>query len=116
MTIQRDKEIAAEYNAAMPEAAYLHQLIRNYALEQGGQVLAMWRKLEGPLFGENTTMRTSTAARELKLPLSKVEAMRRETIAIVWPLWIASPQYAEYQIAKRRIAERAMSGRDVSGA
>lgn len=90
----------AEYNAAAPELAYFFELIRDYALEQGGEVLAVWQKLQGPLFGENQTMKPSVAAQQLGIPVSDIISVWRQTLAVVRPVWTASPQYAAVRAAK----------------
>ena len=47
-----DQEAAALAVAGGPDAAYLDELINNYALAHGGETLAVWECLQGPRLGK----------------------------------------------------------------
>jgi hypothetical protein len=94
--ITYSEEEVAEYNAAAPELAYYFELIREYAVAQGGAVLTVWESLQGPLFGKNYLMRPDVAAAQLGMPLSQLAGIYADTMTMVRPVWEASPQYAAY--------------------
>lgn len=91
-----DDEAAAFVAAGGPDATYLDELINDYALARGGDVLAVWECIQGPKLGKNVKWSPMRIPGHLGLSLDRVNQILDETIAAVWPAWEASPQYARY--------------------
>jgi hypothetical protein len=92
-----DDEVEA-YNGAVPrEIAPLNRMIAAYARAQGGEVLAVMECVEGPLMGQRVKWSPRRIGDHLGLAQSRVEQIRDETLAAVWPTFEASPDYPAFQ-------------------
>jgi hypothetical protein len=61
------------------------RLIVDYAREQGGLTLEVWKLMKGPWFGEPQMMTREAVAETLAVPLSDVARVLQETHAEVSP-------------------------------
>lgn len=102
-----DEEAEAFKAAGPPEGAPLDRLIAEYARRQGGEVLAVMKCFEGPRMGGNIKWSPNRIADHLGLPQSRVDQIYEETMAAVWPIFEASPDYPAFQAwAERHCGRR----------
>jgi hypothetical protein len=92
-----DDEAAAFAVAGGPDVAYLDELINNYALAQGGEVLAVWECIQGPRLGKKIKWSPDRIPGLVGISESRMNEILDDTIAAVWPAWEASPQYARLE-------------------
>lgn len=91
-----DEEAAAFALAGGPDAAYLDELINDYALAHGGETLAVWECLQGPRLGKKVKWSPTCIAAHLGISQSRMDQILDETLAAILPAWEASPQYARW--------------------
>ena len=91
-----DGEAEAFVAAGDPDAAYLDELINEYALARGGDVLAVWECLQGPRLGKKIKWSPNRIAAHLGLSQERMDQILDETLAAVVPVFEASPQYARW--------------------
>jgi hypothetical protein len=91
-----DDEAAKFAAAGGPDAAYLDELINDYALAHGGDVLAVWECIQGPRLGKKIKWSPMRIPAHVGISHSRMDQILDETIAAVWPVWEASPQYARW--------------------
>lgn len=92
-----DDEAAAFAVAGGPDLGYFDELINDYALAQGGEVLAVWECLQGPRLGKKIKWSPDRIPVRVGISPSRMNEILEETIAAVWPAWEASPQYVRFQ-------------------
>lgn len=92
-----EEEAAVFSGAGGPDLAYLDELINNYALAQGGEILAVWECVQGPRMGKQVKWSPNRIAEHLGIPQSTMNQILNDTMAAVWPAWTASPQYARFE-------------------
>jgi hypothetical protein len=92
-----DEEAAAYAALGQPDAAYLDELINEYALAHGGDVLAVWECLQGPKLGKNVKWSPMCIAAHVGISQQRMDEILDETIGAVWPAWEASPQYERWE-------------------
>jgi hypothetical protein len=103
-----DNEAAAFAAAGDPDGAYLDELINEYALARGGEVLAVWECVQGPRLGKKIKWSPNRIAAHLGISQTRMDQILDETLAAVRPAWEASPQYARW-------ARTNQCGREPSG-
>ena len=91
-----DDEAAAFAAAGGPDGAYLDELINEYALGQGSDVLPVWECLQGPRLGKKMKWSPNRLAAHLGISQTRMDQILDETLAAVRPAWEASPQYARW--------------------
>ena len=90
------EEVEAFKAAEPQEGAPLGRMIAEYARRQGGEVLAVMECFEGPRMGQNVKWSPDRIADHLGLPQSRVDQIYDETLAAVWPIFEASPDYPAF--------------------
>jgi hypothetical protein len=91
-----DEEAAAFVVAADPDGAYLDELINQYAIAHGGEILAVWECIQGPRLGKNIKWSPNRIPAHVGISEARMEQILEETIAAGWPAWEASPQCARW--------------------
>jgi len=100
-------EEAEAFKAAGPqEGAPLSRLIAEYARRQGGEVLAVMECFEGPRMAGNIKWSPNRIAHHLGLPQSRIDQIYDETMAAVWPIFEASPDYPAFEAWAERNCDR----------
>jgi hypothetical protein len=92
-----DDEAAAFAAAGGPDLAYFDELIIVYALAQGGDVLAVWERLQGPRLGKKIKWSPDRIAARVGISQTRMNEILDDTMAAVLPAWEASPQCARFE-------------------
>ncbi len=73
-----EEEAAAFAGAGGPDLAYLDELINNYALAQGGEILAVWECVQGPRMGKQVKWSPNRIAEHVGITQSTMNEIRHD--------------------------------------
>lgn len=79
---------------AQHKDAYLDELIIRYARAQGGDVLAVWEALLGPVAGKNTKWAPLRVAEHVGVTQERMDAILETTLSAVRPEFEAHQRQA----------------------
>lgn len=88
--------------ARRPASRKLRDLVVAAATEEGGLVLKVWQALEPQYWGLGDPLTSDQVAKTLNLPVSTVHEIADRIRSKVRPLWIASPEHAEWLKSRKR--------------